>query len=78
MQSLYENHFVQPFDWVAWQSTAETMVEEPNQVSRATLDTCIKLITVHVRKDRFCSGHFGVMVRRGHISAILQRLSELR
>ncbi|HTR24879.1 MAG TPA: DUF6508 domain-containing protein [Terriglobales bacterium] len=78
MHSLNENHFVQPFDWSRWQSTAEKIVREPTGVSEANLETCIKLMTLHIRKDRFCGGHFGEMVRSGHISAILQRLAELR
>lgn len=78
MQSLNENHFVQPFDWPRWQSTAEKIFCEPGGVSSASLETCIKLITLHVRKDRFCGGHFGEMVHSGHISAILRRLADLR
>jgi len=77
-QSFNENHFVQPFDWVDWQPTAEKMFTHPNRMSKATLKTCIKLITLHVRKDRFVGGHFGEMVRCGHITAILRRLAELR
>lgn len=77
-QSFNENHFVQPFDWVEWQSTAERIFNDPNRLSKATLKTCIKLITLHVRKDRFVGGHFGEMVRCGHITAILRRLAELR
>lgn len=78
MQSLNQNHFVQPFDWTRWQPTAEQLFREPSRVSEASLETCTKLITLHVRKDRFCGGHFGEMVRSGHISAILHRLAELR
>lgn len=78
MQSLNENHFVQPFDWPRWQPTAEAIFREPGRISKASLETCIKLITLHVRKDRFSGGHFGEMVRSGHVSAILRRLAELR
>ena len=78
MHSFNENHFVQPFDWVHWQSTADTFHRDPNLLAQASLETCIELITLHVRKDRFCGGHFGAMVRSGHITAILRRLSELR
>jgi hypothetical protein len=78
MRSFYENHFVQPFDWAQWQPTGAKICEEPNLLSRATLETCIKLITLHIRKDRFVGGHFGAMVSCGHIPAILHRLVELR
>lgn len=78
MQSLNENHFVQPFDWLGWQPSAEKIFREPSRVSKASLETCAKLITLHVRKDRFCGGHFGEMVRSEHICAILHRLAALR
>jgi len=78
MRSLNENHLVQPFDWSSWQPTAEKICKAQSLVSKASLETCTKLITLHVRKDRFCGGHFGEMVRSGHISAILHRLAELR
>lgn len=77
MRSLNEYHFVQPFDWSRWQPTAEKIFHEPSLVAKASLETCAKLLTLHVRKDRFRGGHFGEMVRSGHISAILQRLAKL-
>jgi hypothetical protein len=78
MKALNENHFVQSFDWGKWQSTAMKIYKEPSRLSKATLRTCIKLITLHVRTDRFVGGHFGAMVSEGHIVAILRRLAELR
>lgn len=78
MQAFNANNFLQPFDWGRWQSTAEKIVREPARLSKASLKTCAKLITLHVRKDRFCGGHFGEMVRCGHITAILRRLAQLR
>jgi hypothetical protein len=78
MEAFRENHFVQPFEWGHWGGNAAKIFEDANQLSNATLETCIKLITLHVRQDRFNGGHFGEMVRSGHISAILHRLAALR
>lgn len=47
-------------------------------MKKATLKTCIKLLTLHARKERFVDGHFASMVQSGHITAILYRLSNLR
>ena len=77
IKALYDNHFVQDFDWPKWQPTALMLHNEPSRLSRATLSTCVKLLTLHVRKDRFVSGHFAAMVSDGHISLILKRLAEL-
>jgi len=49
----------------------ETLLEE------ADLETLRKLLTTHVRKDRFCEGHLDYMFECGHITAILERLQQL-
>lgn len=75
---LCEHGFVGSFDWPEWQNYAQRLVRHPELVEKADMRTCIKLLTTHVRKERFCSGHFGEMVEIGHITAILRRLAELR
>ena len=78
VQALYDHHFVSEFDWSEWQPVAERYVEHPNLLHDAGLGTLRKLLTTHVRKDRFSEGHLSAMVRRGHFTAILHRLKELR
>lgn len=78
MHAFYENNFVQSFDWGAWQPEADKIFRDPELLQNADLETCCKLITLHVRQDRFSGGHFGVMVENGHIAAILRRLAVLR
>ncbi|MEI8196052.1 MAG: DUF6508 domain-containing protein [Phycisphaerae bacterium] len=75
---LYKYEFVADFDWPSWQRSAEKYVEDSGRLQRATLGTLVKLLTTHVRKDRFCEGHFSEMVECGHIRAILERLAVLR
>ena len=77
IDALYECGFIQPFDWPAWQPTAEQYLEEPQRLAGADLGTLQKLLTIHVRKDRFCEGHFTEMTACGHITAILERLAKL-
>jgi hypothetical protein len=36
------------------------------------------LLTLHVRKERFCEGHIAAMVEAGYIQGILERLKEMR
>jgi len=78
MSDLYDNGFIESFDWSSWQDTASLYVEEPKRLAEADLDTLKKLLTTHARKDRFCEGHFSAMVKCGHIAAVLERLAELR
>ncbi len=69
--------FVVPFDWGAWQDDAWRYVNDPDLLNGADLDTLRKLLTLHVRKDRFVEGHFSEMIDLGHIRAILHRLKAL-
>ena len=75
--AFHRNHFVQPYPWPKWQPEAKTFVADQSLLEHADLETCVKLITLHVRKERFCGGHIGEMIDCGHISAILRRLADL-
>jgi len=75
--ALYEHGFVRDFDWVAWQWRAVRFVDDPKLLEKARLITCIKLLTLHARKERFVDGHFASMTQAGHITAILNRISEM-
>lgn len=76
--ALYARGLVRDYDWPAWQSKAVRYYQNPVILQKATLKTCIKLLTLHARTERFVDGHFGAMVRAGQITAILSRLSRLR
>jgi hypothetical protein len=66
------------FDWPKWQETAREYVELPEKLQSADLQTIQKLLTTHVRKDRFCEGHLYSMFANGHIVAVLRRLQVLQ
>ena len=78
VQTLYDNGWVEPFEWSTFQDEAVGYFEDPSSLRTADLATIGKLFTLHVRKDRFCEGHLLVMLEAGHIQAILRRPSELR
>jgi hypothetical protein len=78
VEALYGNGWVEPFDWGAWQETAAGYAGSPERVATADIDTIRKLLTTHVRKDRFCEGHLVAMIASGHIAAVLRRLRDLR
>jgi len=77
MAFLASSRFVQPFDWPAWQDQAERYVEEPQRLRSASMADIQRLLTTHLRKERFCEGHFAAMLSRGHIAAIVARVAEL-
>ena len=78
-QILYANDWVTPkFDWGEWQDVAEEYVDSPEKIKSADVVTVQKLLTTHVRKDRFCDGHLASMFENGHIVALLRRLKDIR
>ena len=77
VQALYDNGWVEPFDWSKFQDEAIGYFENPSRLETVDVDTVRKLLTLHVRKDRFCDGHLLEMLEKGHIQAILRRLAQL-
>ncbi|WP_347239421.1 O-acetyl-ADP-ribose deacetylase [Phormidium sp. FACHB-1136] len=78
IQALYRENLVIDFNWVAWKDEANRYFENPTELESADLETLQKLITTHVRADRFNSGHLAQMVENGQILAILKRLAMIR
>ena len=66
------------FNWPSWQTEAKKYVADPQALATADLLTLRKLLTTHVRMDRFVEGHLGGMLESGHVTAILRRLKEIR
>jgi hypothetical protein len=78
MNALHDSGSVLVFDWTAWQDEAGQYVSHPELLGSADIATLQKLLTLHIRKERFFQGHFGAMIDSGHIKRILERLKELR
>lgn len=78
VEALDSGGFIVPFDWPAWQEEGRRFVLEPALIETADLATLCHLYTLHVRKDRFCEGHFGAMLANGHIAALTWRLMAIR
>jgi len=77
IQTLYDEGFVQSFDWPERQNEAKRFFEVPGRLGAPDIATIQKLLTTHVRKDRFFAGHLADIIESGHILAILQRLQEI-
>ncbi len=78
-QALYDNGWIaSSFKWPDWQESAQEFVASPAKIESADTRTIQKLLTTHVRKERFCEGHFAAMFENGHIVALLKRLKTIR
>jgi hypothetical protein len=78
VQALYDQQVIFSFDWPSWQEEAKRYVSDPEALGTADVLTLRKLLTTHIRKDRFVEGHLAGMLERGHITAVLRRLKEIR
>ena len=65
------------FDWPSWQKEAARLYDDPSLIDQADLETIRRLLTTHIRKDRFCEGHLASACESGHIVAVLKRLKQL-
>ena len=77
IETLYAASVVLDFDWPSWKPQAMRYWEQPSRLHSARLLTLRKLLTLHVRADRFVEGHLASMLESGHITAILRRVAHL-
>jgi hypothetical protein len=78
ISTLYDDGWICHFDWSSWQKEAIKYVNDPSELEFADLDTLRKLLTLHMRKERFCEGYMIEMIESGHLVAILKRLQTIR
>jgi hypothetical protein len=78
IKTLYEQDILVDFDWVSWKEEAQRYQSKVDALQQADLLTLRKLLTVHVRADRFTKGHLASVLESGHITAILSRLEQIR
>lgn len=77
-QVLARPGFVVAFDPPAWRAEAEHYQRDPEALARAPLVDVCRLITMHLRTDRFVGGHFASVVASGQVAALLRRLRAIR
>lgn len=72
-----DENFVQPFDWGEWSRDHESELCSHEFISNANLATIVRMLTTHIRADRFCDGHLLAVMKKGTIGAILNRLRDI-
>jgi len=76
LHQLYALGIVTPFDWPEWQRKEQSY--SLDKIATADSVYLRKLLTVLVRKERFCEGTLQWAFQNGVIVAILHRLKQLR
>jgi ADP-ribosyl-[dinitrogen reductase] hydrolase len=77
LRVLGEHNFIIRFPWPDWEE-GKRLIGNPELLQRSNLLTLQKLMTKHVRADRFSEGHLAQMFETGEIVMILRRLAEIQ
>lgn len=76
-KDCYKHNLVQPFDWNSWLQGNERLVFDGEGIENCDLETLGKLMTTHIRGDRFNDGHLLGVMNSGALGRILLRLKEI-
>lgn len=76
LTALSSHGFIQPFQWMAWEE-GKQLVNNPALLQKVGMQTLRKLLTLHVRADRFSEGHLAHIFDTGQMTAILKRIETL-
>ena len=79
IRDLYENNFIQPFNWVSWRESlqAQNLFNHPDNLLQASLEDLVKTLIVILRSDRFIGGQLASHIKDGFIANILRRMIQL-
>ncbi|MGC9435019.1 MAG: DUF6508 domain-containing protein [Methanomicrobiales archaeon] len=73
LRTLYTRNVIVMFDRTGWRNETLNYYHRPDHLETADPATLRRLLTPHVRKDRYCEEHLVWMFEGGHIVAILRR-----
>lgn len=79
VQSAYDGGCVVSFDWSHWSATPKgrAIVHDPREIDRTTPEELIRVVTAHVRADRFNEGSLEGAFKNGILLAVAQRANTL-
>ncbi len=75
--AVEEHGFTEVFDWNAWLASLNGDIDDPALLAAADIETLKKIITAHLRTNRFVRGHLESLVQSGYFLAFLDRLQVL-
>lgn len=75
--TLSENKMIVEYDWPHWREQAAKYEQDEALLANAGLNDLRKLLTYHLRHDRFSEGWLLAVLQSGHVTAILERLARL-
>lgn len=81
LDALNYTGFVENFDYVSWMQQRDQVNDMPGnmteEVKNADMEELRKLITMHIRIERFSEGHIQKLYEKGFFTGFFDRLEEL-
>lgn len=78
VSACYDLGFIENFDWMAWSRDKSDLVNSGIGIESLDLEDIRKLLTTHIRGDRFHDGHLLETLRSNTITKILESLKTIR
>jgi len=75
--TMYFQSFIYPFDWSAECKGNEDYYRDPEKLDDMSLAELRKVFTVHMRMDRFATGHLDWLCKQGYLQRAVRRLLQL-
>lgn len=71
--------FSAPFDWIAWlkERGGEDWALARETIANADLGRLRRLLTAHLRINRFVDGHLDSLIESGYFERVRERLEEI-
>ena len=74
-QDLYDSGLIlYDFDWIQWEREHRVR-SDLEAIARADIETLRKVLTAHVRADRYFAGHLTDVCQKGIIPAAVRRMA---
>ncbi len=77
MNSCYKEGFIYSYDWPGYSKKAAEIEKRKPPYEGASLFELCKILTGHIRNERFCEGHISCVVEDGSMSELLGRLEQI-
>lgn len=81
LDALNYTGFVENFDYISWMQQRDQVNDMPasmvEEVKNADIEELRKLITMHIRIERFSEGHIQKLYEKGFFTKFFDRLEEL-
>jgi hypothetical protein len=77
MNSCYNEGFIYSYDWAEYSKKAKEIEGRKPSYDGASLFELCKILTGHMRNERFCDGHIASIIEDGTMIALLESLEQI-